>query len=255
MTAAVLPRARIQQRLLVVHGDTGRVNDHTFDDIVHLFGPGDVLVVNDAATLPASLPVILGGVHGEARLVGPPEDGWVVLFGAGSWRQPTEARSAPPEVRVGECIEVAGSERVVREVSPISPRLVRIDLTLAEVMEHGRPVQYSYVPRPLRLDEVQTPYAGRPWATEMPSAGRVLTPSLVTALRERGVTVVALTHAAGLSSTGDPALDHALPLAERYHVPPATWRAVQSAEPVKSRLPETSMIGRLAKSSTDRDRL
>jgi len=35
-----------------------------------------------------------------------------------------------------------------------------------------------------------------------------------------------LTHAAGLSATGDPALDAALPLPERYDIPAATVRAI-----------------------------
>jgi S-adenosylmethionine:tRNA ribosyltransferase-isomerase len=129
-------------------------------------------------------------------------------------------------------VQVAGRSLAVLEVSDISPRLVRLALTLHDVLAHGRPVQYSYVPRPLRLDEVQTPYATRPWATEMPSAGRVLTPQLVQALRERGVRVVSLTHGAGLSATGEAVLDAALPLPERYEVPQATWDAVTTARRV-----------------------
>ena len=229
MTAAILPRVRFEQRLLVVHANDPMVHDDVFNNLPAWFGPGDVLVVNDAATLPASLPAGIAGTHAEIRLVGPPEDGWVVLFGPGSWRQATEDRAAPPRVAVDEPITVAGDSRPVLEVSSISPRLVRIHLTLREVLEHGRPVQYSYVPRPLTLAEVQTPYAARPWSTEMPSAGRVLTAPLIAALRARGAKVVSLTHAAGLSSTGDPALDAALPLPERYDIPPATWQAVRAA--------------------------
>ena len=44
--------------------------------------------------------------------------------------------------------------------------------------------------------------------------------------------IATLTHAAGLSSTGDPALDAHLPLAERYDIPPATVAAVQGARRV-----------------------
>ena len=79
------------------------------------------------------------------------------------------------------------------------------------------------------LSSLQTPYAGRPVAVEMPSAGRPLDQALREAVRARGARIVALTHAAGLSSTGDPALDAALPLPERYEVPAPTWRAVEQA--------------------------
>lgn len=232
MTAAVLPRPSLVQRLLVVHAGDDAVFDGKFLDLPQWFEPGDVLVVNDAATLPASLPMHVHGVSGELRLVGAPEEGWVVLFGPGSWREATEDRAAPPSVVVGDVVQVANRPVPVLEVSDISPRLVRLALTLDEVLVHGRPVQYSYVPRSLQLDEVQTPYATRPWATEMPSAGRVLTPHLVHALRERGVRVVSVTHGAGLSATGDAALDAALPLPERYEVPQATWDAVTGAKRV-----------------------
>ncbi len=232
MTAALLPRPSLVQRLLVVHAKNDSVFDEQFSDLPRWFEAGDVVVVNDAATLPASLSMHVHGVLGELRLVGAPEDGWVVLFGPGSWRQATEDREAPPRVAVGDVVHTAGRSVTVLEVSDISPRLVRLTLTLEEVLAYGRPVQYSYVPRSLRLDEVQTPYARRPWATEMPSAGRVLTAQLVQALRERGVHVVSLTHGAGLSATGDSVLDAALPLPERYEVPHATWEAVTKAKRV-----------------------
>jgi hypothetical protein len=64
-------------------------------------------VVNDAATMPASLRGrTIGGEALEARLTGPPEDGlWrAVLFGAGSWRERTEDRPAPPPVGAGESL-------------------------------------------------------------------------------------------------------------------------------------------------------
>src|SRR6185503_15959730 len=93
----------------------------------------------------------------------------------------------------------------------------------------GRPVQYSYLEGPLELWHVQTLYAGRPWAAEQPSAGRPLTASVLRALEESGVRLAALTHAAGISSTGDAALDALLPLPERYEIPAATVAAIARA--------------------------
>jgi S-adenosylmethionine:tRNA ribosyltransferase-isomerase len=43
------------------------------------------------------------------------------------------------------------------------------------------------------------------------------------------VDVAVLTHAAGLSATGDPVLDDALPLPERYEIPEATVAAITDA--------------------------
>ena len=112
------------------------------------------------------------------------------------------------------------------------PRLVAVDLDRRRVWSHGVPVQYAYMGRPLRLADVQVPYAGAPWAVEMPSAGRPLGGALVRRLRGAGVGIARLTHAAGLSATGDAALDAALPLPERYAVPEETWDAVQRADRV-----------------------
>jgi S-adenosylmethionine:tRNA ribosyltransferase-isomerase len=79
---------------------------------------------------------------------------------------------------------------------------------------------------PLALWHVQTAYASRPWAAEAPSAGRPLTWRLLLEARRRGVGLATVTHAAGLSSTGEPALDAALPLPERFDVPRETVAAV-----------------------------
>jgi S-adenosylmethionine:tRNA ribosyltransferase-isomerase len=63
----------------------------------------------------------------------------------------------------------------------------------------------------------------------MPSAGRPLTWDVLLALRRAGVAIARLTHAAGLSSTGDDALDRALPWPERYELPRETLDAIAAA--------------------------
>lgn len=219
MSAATLPLPVQLARLLVI--DAHGWHDRSIEDLPDLLGPNDLVVVNDAGTLPASLP----SAQGEVRLAGPIEEGWIVRFGPGSWRDRTEDRAAPVPTDV---VDIAGVPHPVLEVSPISDRLVRVALDPDLVWAHGRPIQYSYLQRDVALHEVQTPYAQRPWAVEMPSAGRPLT----RALRHRLPKVVSLTHAAGLSATGEEALDRALPLRERFEVPDATWRAVQEADRV-----------------------
>jgi len=64
---------------------------------------------------------------------------------------------------------------------------------------------------------------------EMPSAARPLRGHVLLALRRRGIGLATLTHAAGLSATGDPAIDAALPLPERYELPLATVHAIRAA--------------------------
>src|SRR5207302_1883539 len=52
----------------------------------------------------------------------------------------------------------------------------------------------------------------------------------VTSLRARGIGFATLTHAAGISSTGDEELDARLPFDEPYRIPDATACAVQRTQ-------------------------
>ncbi|HUS65531.1 MAG TPA: S-adenosylmethionine:tRNA ribosyltransferase-isomerase [Kofleriaceae bacterium] len=238
MNPAAWPRPDpLAERLLCIDPASGEVEDARVADLPSRLSAGDLLVVNDAATLPASLQA--GPI--ELRLAGQRADGTfsAVLFGAGDWRTPTENRPAPPELRAGDEIRFDGGMlATVERVSEVSPRLVVVRFAdsgaalWAGLYRAGRPVQYAYTAGPLPLWHTQTAYAGRPWAMEQPSAGRPLTHGLLAALRARGVAIAPLTHAAGLSSTGDAALDAMLPFPERYEIPAATVRAIAEAKRV-----------------------
>jgi S-adenosylmethionine:tRNA ribosyltransferase-isomerase len=101
-----------------------------------------------------------------------------------------------------------------------------------ELYRVGKPIQYAYVDHELELWEVQTAFAERPWSVEMPSAGRALSWAVLNALRERGIRFATLTHAAGISSLGSPAVDGLLPFPEPYEIPQATSRAIERAQRV-----------------------
>ncbi|HET6150652.1 MAG TPA: S-adenosylmethionine:tRNA ribosyltransferase-isomerase [Polyangia bacterium] len=239
--ARTYPARRDDVRLLVVDPRAGLFAETRTTALADLLSAGDLLVVNDAATLPASLRgQDARGRAIEIRLLSvadPDSDGggarfWAALLGAGDWRQRTEDRPAPPELQVGERLRFGelGAQIVAR--AALSPRLLAVrfdagdDALWAALYRQARPVQYSYLEHELPLWAVQTVYAARPWAFEMPSAGRPLSWETLLALRRRGVGLAALTHAAGLSATGDPVLDAALPLPERYEIPAVTVHAI-----------------------------
>ena len=242
MRAATAPRPARDVRVLVVDGSSGDTRVVRSGELVSLFAPGDLLVVNDAATLPASLSGRTPrGDAIELRLVAATGDRrWIVaMLGSGSFRTPTEDRPPPPPVAPGDRIVLAaGLVAVVAGLRAESARLVDVELALAHAPDApladvwaamyraGRPVQYAHVPEPLALWDVQNVYAGRPWAVEMPSAGRVLRIATLLELQRRGVEIARVTHAAGLSSIGDEAIDAILPLPERYEVAEETWEAV-----------------------------
>jgi S-adenosylmethionine:tRNA ribosyltransferase-isomerase len=236
---AAWPRERPEdERLLRVDAGADLVADARLGDLPSLLTPGDVLVVNDAATLPASLRgETARGEEVEARLMahGASDREWTaLLLGAGDARQRTEDRAPPPCVAEGDRLALGpGLGAVVTRVD--DPRRVglRFEASGAELWQAlfaaGRPIQYAYVRAPYALWHVQTRFASRPWAFELPSAGRPLTWEILLALRQRGVALAWITHAAGISSTGSAACDRALPVPERYEVPEATARAIGAA--------------------------
>jgi S-adenosylmethionine:tRNA ribosyltransferase-isomerase len=105
-----------------------------------------------------------------------------------------------------------------------------VDAIWAGIAQHGKPIQYAHVAKPLALWDVWTRVAALPVAFEPPSAGFVLDWALLSAIKARGVGFATLTHAAGISSTGDDALDARLPLDEPYDIPPATVDAIARAK-------------------------
>ena len=255
--ARTYPEQRDDVRLLVIDPaapEGGGLRETRTPALPELLAPGDLLVVNDAATLPASLhgtdeagrPVEVrliaarGGWRAEAgsspQSVSPlrfsPLRFAAVLFGAGDWHTRTEDRPPPPELAEGARLRFGALRATVGRHATLSHRLVELrfdgdgDALWAALYKEGRPVQYAHLAHDLPLWAVQTVYATRPWAFEMPSAGRPLSWEILLALRRRGVRWASLTHAAGLSATGDPAIDAALPLPEAFDIPAATARAV-----------------------------
>ena len=211
-------------------------------DLEALVRAGDVLVLNDAATLPASLIGRYRGRPIELRLATTlslaafPANWTAVLFGDGDWRTDTDRRPVPPLLSAGDLLEFGALRATVQVRHRRSSRLLKVQFNehgdrLADLLyEVGTPVQYSHLHHPLALHHVQTPYASRPWAIEMPSTGRPLRWSLLNALQERGIELAWLTEAAGLSATGDTRLDAGLPLPERYEIPAATADMIAKAK-------------------------
>lgn len=231
LRTAEVPRRDV--RLVVI--DRARDDSYVtpFGSLVGLLRAGDLVVVNDAATLPASLAgATAAGQAFELRLSAPIDGNRLtgVLLGPGDHRTRTEHRAAPPVIAIGDRVRLgAAAARSIdaRVLGAIGRRVeLRADANADELWQalyaSGRPVQYAHRPELLPLYAVQTAYAARPWAVEMPSAGRALTWDVLLGLRRAGVAIATLTHAAGLSSTGDDALDRALPWPERYELPQRT---------------------------------
>jgi S-adenosylmethionine:tRNA ribosyltransferase-isomerase len=233
---------RPDAKLLVVSGD-GTIVHAQRTALTRFLRRGDLVVANDAATLPASL----RGVHArtgaaiEVRLAGHrslESDALrrcvAVVFGAGDFRIRTEHRPLPPPMVAGDRLGLGPLTAIVERALG-HPRLValRFEGTQAEIWagiaRHGQPIQYAHVTSPLAMWDVWTPIAGPPVAFEPPSAGFVLDWQTLGELRAHGAAFATITQAAGISSTGDEALDARLPFDEPYLIPAATARAIGCA--------------------------
>jgi len=242
--AASQPTQRPPQAKLLAVDARGHIGHLRRSALADLLKPGDHVIANDAATLPASLHGnhVPTGDRIEVRLAGrrslavdDVSDFSAIVFGAGDSRTRTEDRPLPPRLAPGDRLALGPLSATVEKTLGY-PRLVSLrfegtpDAIRAGLARHGRPIQYAHVPRPLALWDVWTPIAGPPVAFEAPSAGFALDWRTIAAMRIRGVAFDTITHAAGLSSTGDAELDRRLPFDEPYRIPDATASAIRRTQ-------------------------
>lgn len=240
MIPAHLPIQRPRQAKLMVVDSSGAIGHVPRGRFADYLRAGDVVVANDAATLPASLQGthVPSGAAVEIRLAGRcslAADAIrrfsAIVFGAGDFHSRTEDRLPPPPLRSGDQL-VLGPLLATVESLLEHPRLIALrfngtpEAIWAGLAHYGRPIQYSHIPTPLALWDVWTPIAGPPVAFEPPSAGFALDWQAWLAIRTRGVALVTITHAAGISSTGDVELDRRLPFDEPYRIPAAAACAI-----------------------------
>ncbi|RBY78330.1 S-adenosylmethionine:tRNA ribosyltransferase-isomerase [Geodermatophilus sp. TF02-6] len=217
--------ARDGVRLMVVR--PGDVRDAVFRDLPDVLDPGDLVVVNTSATLPARLDVrradgVLTPLHVSTTL---DDSDWVVEV-----RRP--GNDGPDRgVEPGTALELPGGVRLrLVEGFPDPARPSRLwrartepDVSAVEhLARHGQPIRYGYLDGAVPLADAQNVYATEPGSAENPSAGRPFTDRLLVRLMARGVPVVPLVLHAGVSS---PEL-HEPPAPERFRVPEVTARLV-----------------------------
>ncbi len=240
MIAATRPVQRPPHAKLLVVDTQGRIHHAPRSALLGFLRPGDLVIANDASTLPASLQGMHArtGLTVEIRLAGrqsllPQDFGrfTVVVFGAGDFRTRTEQRPLPPPLAPGDHFSFSSMTAEIERLLD-HPRLALLrfdgdpDQVWAGLARHGKPIQYAHVPTPLKLWDVWTPIAGVPAAFESPSAGFALDWQLLKAMQINDIEFATITHAAGISSTGDEQLDRRLPFDEPYRISAATAEAI-----------------------------
>ena len=200
LQARVPPEVRGKGRddvRLLVSTPEGHTHTH-FTDIAHYLRAGDVLVVNDSAVLPASLPAT--AAFGDFIL------NLSTRYGERLWlAEPRLSAEVPGPLPLsaGERLNVAGIEARALEPYPGLPRLwfVQVEEPLEGAMVRGgQPIRYGYTDRSFELDTYQTLFARRPGSAEMPSAARPFSAAVLSSLRAGGVKFAYLTLHTGVSS-------------------------------------------------------
>ncbi len=210
--------------LLVASRSSGTLTHACFCELGGFLRPGDLLVVNTSATLPAALPGVLDGEEVELHLSTPAAEGnWVVEL-----RTPDGLPLPHPPMGAG--VRLPG-DAWAELLAPYlrSSRLSVARLSLGEPVEdylgrHGHPIRYRHSAADRPIGDYQTVFAREPGSAEMPSAARPFTAELVTELVARGVMFAPLTLHCGVSSleAGES------PYPERYRVPGQTAWLVNS---------------------------
>ncbi len=219
--------ARDGIRLLVARRSDGAVRHHVFSELPDVLEPGDLLVINVSATLPAAIPAVRSRgtavrVHVSTRAPSLGPDFRIVEVRSADGRRPERARA-------GERYRLAGGgglELLAPYATGTRLHLAHFELAGAvedHLRAHGEPIRYGYVERPWPLSSYQNVYAFVPGSAEMPSAGRPFTAELITRLVARGVLVAPVTLHCGVSSPEA----HEPPFPEEYEVPATTVRAVE----------------------------
>jgi S-adenosylmethionine:tRNA ribosyltransferase-isomerase len=216
-------------RMLVARRGDGSIEHRTFRDLPELLAPGDVLIVNVSATIPAAVPARRANrtrvrVHFATRAPHL-EDDWRVVEIRGA------DGSRPVRLPAGERLELRGGATLELLAPYASGRrlmLARLccELLVDEYLErHGEPIRYGHVRKPWPLEAYQNVYAISPGSAEMPSAGRPFTRELISVLVARDVAVAPITLHAGVSSPES----HEPPFPEWFEVPEHTAELICAA--------------------------
>lgn len=243
LTAEAPPEQRGLRRdgvRLLVASEEG-IEHTTFSRIGDHLRPGDLLVVNNSATVAGEVDAVLRGlgpvvVHVSTEL---DDCSWVV-----------ELRTAPDGARsvldasAGDVVELKGDRRRPHQLRLESPypeegssptgtgnRLWRArEVGGCELpdhlVRHGRPIAYGYLRGRYPLAAYQTVFGTIPGSAEMASAARPFTAELVTRLVSAGVAIAPITLHTGLSSqeSGE------APQPERFAVPASTATLVNAVQ-------------------------
>lgn len=187
---------RDHSRLLVVHKDTGVLEDRSFPAITDYLRPSDVLVLNDTRVIPARL----YGQNCRSGQCGSQKSGLVEVFllrpfGHGQWEVLVKpGKKARPGANI--VFSPLLSCHVI-DVTPSGDRLVEFEFSgdFDAILETlGETPLPPYIHEKIADPErYQTVYSKHSGSVAAPTAGLHFTPELLSSIEALGVAIVPLT--------------------------------------------------------------
>lgn len=225
--------ARDEVRLLVSNHDGDDIQHRKFKDLTGYLTEGDVLVVNDSATLAAALPIRLkSGQAARLHLSTQLDDlHWLAEIRvvqsnqSKRWREGTAGQSFNlPES--GQATLITPFYQNSRQLHLWNISL-KLPLPWQEYLQqYGSPIKYQKLDSVYPLDYYQTFFSSVPGSAEMPSAARGFTPEVIRKLLQKGVQIIPITLHTGVSSleTGE------MPYPEAVRVSPLNAERINLAK-------------------------
>ncbi|MEM7102801.1 MAG: S-adenosylmethionine:tRNA ribosyltransferase-isomerase [Bacteroidota bacterium] len=224
--------ARDDARLLVTN-NSGSISHTTFKQLTNHLLPGDVLVVNTSATVPAAFPVALpfgkkGVIHFSTRI---DNRNWLAEIRVIKNNQTVRWKGG----KAGMVFLLPGNARVRLKDKFYGNRdllhLWTVELTINQeavpyMTEFGQPIKYLSLDKPYPIDYYQTMFSSQPGSSEMPSAGRGFTAGLVDRLMQKGISFAPVLLHTGVSSLEE----NEAPYPEYMEVEPISAAIINNAK-------------------------
>lgn len=245
---------RDECRMLVLHRQSGEIEDRIFRDIKDYLHPGDLLIANETRVMPARLLGHKRNTNGAAEVFLLRETGgpkprtnklayWEVLVKPGKRLKPgsgavVDFTDTQGNVALSaEIVDWAPGAQKGERIAQLTTELDSLDEALHAV---GRTPLPPYIKDYTGNDEMyQTVYSKRESSAAAPTAGLHFTPELIDELKQMGVDWQTVELEVGLDTfrlvDEENAEDHAMHT-ERYTVPESTVDAIEHAKAAGGRV-------------------
>jgi S-adenosylmethionine:tRNA ribosyltransferase-isomerase len=239
------PAIRGSSRMLVLDRATGTYRDNFFRNLPEILRPGDLLILNDSRVIPARLYATRAGLHTQHNSPDPTgrvevlltqqlaDNDWSALVRPSRKVQPGEHLlfHAPNETKPLLQAEILTAGEFGERTLRFKPTL-DFHAILNKIGHMPLPPYIHRDDNPEDRDRYQTVFSQQLGSAAAPTAGLHFTPEILARLEQKGVQIETITLHVGLG-TFQPVrakrLEDIHLHAERYTLPPATAKAINTA--------------------------